>query len=188
MSVYISFSYDYPRGFLQWPISADSSVSSSWIYAELTRNQLNELKKKMTPIQEIIDSLKPKKKQSLIEYLPDFDTDETDGNVPEDLENQSSLLVDDEENHIEESLSERLYKEIDEQTTTRKISMIRYVLVISCRLFRPMDIGTTKTFGKCVEKINRISSTHFISRHYSTMALDQQMIVKRNFIISIDVQ
>jgi hypothetical protein len=70
----------------------------------------------MTPIQQMIISLQPKKKYSLIEYIPDFESYNDDANVNDD-DIQSSSFIESDENAIQGSLSERLYSEIDGQTT-----------------------------------------------------------------------
>ena len=69
----------------------------------------------MTPIQQMILSLHPKKKYALIEYIPDFeaydsDTSGNDAHVP------ASSAVDAYDDGIQGSLSERLYNEMDQQT------------------------------------------------------------------------
>lgn len=85
--------------------------------AELTRNQLDDLKKKLIPVQQIILSLKPKKKYSLIEYIPDF------GAYDEDLDMNNDqisppLVPETYDNEMQDSLSDRLYKELDGSTTS----------------------------------------------------------------------
>ncbi|CAF4760313.1 unnamed protein product, partial [Rotaria socialis] len=104
---------------IQWPLpTLDSSLQiTSNLVVESTRNQLDELKKKLTPVQQIIVSLRPKKKMSLYEYLPDF---EVDGDVV-DSSNEGDIqppsLPEIYETEHQESLSEKLYNEIDAQTT-----------------------------------------------------------------------
>ncbi|CAF3419703.1 unnamed protein product [Rotaria socialis] len=110
-----------PGDLIQWPLpTLDSSLQiTSNLVVESTRNQLDELKKKLTPVQQIIVSLRPKKKMSLYEYLPDF---EVDGDVV-DSSNEGDIqppsLPEIYETEHQESLSEKLYNEIDAQTTRR---------------------------------------------------------------------
>ena len=81
----------------------------------MTRNQLDDLKKKLLPIQQIIVSLQPKKKYNLIEYIPDFDVyDDEVNTMSVDEHFPSSTVIDTFDNDLRGSLSERLYKEIDE--------------------------------------------------------------------------
>lgn len=82
----------------------------------MTRNQIDDLRKKMTPIQQMILSLKPKKKYPLIGYIPDFEAYDDEDNINQD-DIQSSSFIDTYDNAIQGSLSERLYREIDGQTT-----------------------------------------------------------------------
>jgi len=84
---------------------------------EPTQNQIDELKKKMNPIEQMIISLRPKKKFSLIDNIPDLDYDnEIQTNDNDDQFSSSS--VETYENDIgQEPLSNRLYKEIDGKTT-----------------------------------------------------------------------
>jgi hypothetical protein len=86
---------------------------------ELTRNQLDELKKKITPVQQMIVSLRPKKKFSLIEYIPDFESYDNDLNTNDNDPQSASAYVETYENENQGSLSERLYNEIDGRTSTR---------------------------------------------------------------------
>ena len=83
--------------------------------AELTRNQLDDLKKKLTPVQQIILSLRPKKKYSLIEYIPDFEAYDQDANINND-QIPSPFASETYDNEMEDSLSDRLYKELDGST------------------------------------------------------------------------
>jgi hypothetical protein len=71
----------------------------------------------MTSIQQIIISLQPKKKYSLIEYIPDFESYNDDGNVNDNNDIQSSAFIEAYDNDIQGSLSEQLYQAIDGQTT-----------------------------------------------------------------------
>jgi len=70
----------------------------------------------MAPIQQMIISLRPKKKNPLMEYIPDFDSYNDDININDD-DIQSSSFIESYDNAIQGSLSERLYREIDGQTT-----------------------------------------------------------------------
>jgi hypothetical protein len=102
---------------IQWPLPSIPQSTLNINDAELTRNQLDELKKKMTPIQQMIISLRPKKKYSLVEYIPDFESYNDDFNTNDDVSIQSSAFIETYDDDIQGSLSERLYKEIDEQNT-----------------------------------------------------------------------
>jgi hypothetical protein len=70
----------------------------------------------MAPIQQIIISLQPKKKYSLFEYIPDFESYNDDVNINDDY-TQLLALNETNDNDIQGSLSEKLYNEIDGQTT-----------------------------------------------------------------------
>lgn len=85
-------------------------------YIELTRNQLDELRKKLIPIQQMITSLEPKEKIALIEYLPNFESYNDDININDD-DTDFSALIDTIDGDNIESLSEQIYKQIDGQTT-----------------------------------------------------------------------
>jgi hypothetical protein len=92
----------------------------------------------MAPIQQMIISLRPKKKNPLIEYIPDFDSYNDDININDD-DIQSSSFIESYDNAIQGSLSERLYREIDGQTTriyslffTSKISLFILFRSINC--------------------------------------------------------
>lgn len=99
--------------------------------AELTRNQLDDLKRKIHPIQQMIESLRPKKKHTLLEYLPDFDQYDDRGNTLSDNDEISPpVVIDSYDNDVQGSLSERLYKEIDGHTTRTCHSLL---LVVAAR-------------------------------------------------------
>jgi hypothetical protein len=70
----------------------------------------------MTPIQQMIISLRPKKKYSLIDYIPNFESYNDDVNI-NDGDTPSSAFIETYDSDIQGSLSERLYEEIDGQTT-----------------------------------------------------------------------
>ncbi|CAF1667837.1 unnamed protein product, partial [Adineta ricciae] len=102
--------------FIQWSLPSIPSTSKPANNAELTRNQLDDLKKKLLPIQQIVISLRPKKKYNLIEYIPDFDVyDDEVNTMSVDEHFPSTTVIDTYDNNLQESLSERLYKEIDEK-------------------------------------------------------------------------
>ena len=107
---------------IQWSIPSDRP-SSVHLDSELTRNQLDDLKKKMAFIEQMILSLQPKKKYVLMEYIPDFESYDNDFDIHDSHENQRQLSasIDIEENEHQGSLSEQLYKEIDQQTTRKNI-------------------------------------------------------------------
>jgi len=64
----------------------------------------------------MIVSLRPKKKYPLIEYIPDFESYNDDANI-HDGDTDSAAFIETYDNNIQGSLSERLYEEIDGQTT-----------------------------------------------------------------------
>ena len=122
------------RNFTQWPLPAISGSASSHIDAEMTRNQLNELKKKLTPVQQMILSLRPRKKLSLIEYIPDFEAYDNDINTNDNDIQSPATFVEAYENDNQGSLSERLYNEIDGRGTTRTYRTRRPELVLTALL------------------------------------------------------
>ncbi|CAF2076559.1 unnamed protein product [Rotaria magnacalcarata] len=103
---------------VQWPLPSIAKPILNVNNAELTRNQLDELKKKMIPIQQMTASLQPKKKIALIEYIPDFESYNDDISIT-DYDTDFSSLIESDDVDIQGSLSERLYSEIDGQTTRR---------------------------------------------------------------------
>jgi hypothetical protein len=84
--------------------------------AELTHNQLDDLRKKMAPIQQIILSLRPKKKYSIMEYIPDFESYDTDIDINDD-HSQSQIVSETYDNDIPDSLTEQIYRKLDGSTT-----------------------------------------------------------------------
>ena len=114
------------RNLSQWPLPPPASPRpfEATLNAELIRNQLNELKKKINPVQQMIISLRPKKKLPLVIFIPEFDSYDTETNV-NDHEHQHSTMISDidsDDHDPQGSLSERLYNEIDGHFTTRKSS------------------------------------------------------------------
>ncbi|CAF4297375.1 unnamed protein product, partial [Rotaria sp. Silwood2] len=103
--------------FMQWPLPPleSSSQIASNLTTQSINNQLDELKKKMTHVQQVIISLRPKKKTPLFEHLPNFEYDNEVDTIDNDI--QSSSLFETYEIENQESLSEQIYKEIDGQTT-----------------------------------------------------------------------
>lgn len=65
----------------------------------------------------MIISLQPKKKYQLLEFVPDFESYNDDDDNSNEDNIQSSSFIDTYDNMIQGSLSERLYREIDGQTT-----------------------------------------------------------------------
>ncbi|CAF2721693.1 unnamed protein product [Rotaria sp. Silwood2] len=106
-----------PGSFMQWPLPPleSSSQIASNLTTQSINNQLDELKKKMTHVQQVIISLRPKKKTPLFEHLPNFEYDNEVDTIDNDI--QSSSLFETYEIENQESLSEQIYKEIDGQTT-----------------------------------------------------------------------
>jgi len=71
----------------------------------------------MAPIQQMIISLQPKKKVALISYIPNFDEYEHDDNANDNDTQLPISSIEIYDNGEQESLSERLYNEIDGRTT-----------------------------------------------------------------------
>ena len=95
---------------LNLPVTVDLNADS-------TQNQIVDLSRKLEPIQEMISSLRPVKKVFLADYIPDFVYD--DGSEINDNDEQIFYPpVDTYETNNEKSLSEKLYEDIDRQTTT----------------------------------------------------------------------
>ncbi|CAF4777399.1 unnamed protein product [Rotaria sp. Silwood1] len=124
---------------IQWPLPSISELTLNTNNVELTRNQLDELKKKLKPIRQIITSLQPKKKYSLIQYIPDFESYNDDISIIDyDAEISASLETYDTDN--QGSLSERLYNEIDGQTT--RLSIIATRIYIQEKKFNNGELLT----------------------------------------------
>ncbi len=81
----------------------------------------------MTPIQQIILSLRPKKKYSLMEFLPDFETYDNDIDINDD-HTQSQIVPETYDNDIQGSLSEQIYRELDGTTTRNHFSFSFFLL------------------------------------------------------------
>ncbi|UJR31829.1 hypothetical protein I4U23_019306 [Adineta vaga] len=109
-----------PENFTQWPLpffESNAEIRSN-LNIDSTRDQLNDLEKKLLPIRQMIISLRPKEKPPLVFYVPYFN--ESDYFETNDHPNPSILYEETYENDIkEEPLSERLYNEFDQQNTTR---------------------------------------------------------------------
>jgi hypothetical protein len=105
------------RDFTQWPLPAVplSFQVTSDLYEEFTRNQLEDLKRKITPVQQMIISLQPKKKYSYGHLLPSFEYDEDETNIKDNDIQSSPLLIEIDEHDNQGSLSERIYEEIDRE-------------------------------------------------------------------------
>lgn len=103
----------------QWPTSSIESNSPiiSNLNDESTKNQIDDLKRKMDPIERIVLSLRPQNKTSFWDYLPDLaydsDTDTNDDYDSPFLSTTTEIY----ENENEESLSDKLFKEFDEKPT-----------------------------------------------------------------------
>ncbi len=109
------------RDFSQWPLPTIESDSNTILnsYIESTENQINDLKKKLEPIQQIILSFRPKKKFSDDFYVPNFDYDDDDDDDDDINDNNDEIISTDEtyENNNQGSLSEKLYEEFDKTST-----------------------------------------------------------------------
>lgn len=112
------------RSLIQWPLPSVSPAPLNIDNEQLARYQLDDLKKKLIPIQQMITSLQPKKQISLVQYIPDFESYNDDIN---DNDVESQTFVETYDINSQESLSERLYKEIDGQTTR--------IYLFTCLLF-----------------------------------------------------
>lgn len=103
--------------FSQWPLpSLDSDAHlSPDMHMESTKNQLNELTKKLQPIQQIILSFRPRQKPSFVYYIPDFgDDDEEDVDIDEADDNEIKSMAEVEDIDGQESLSDKLYQIFDQ--------------------------------------------------------------------------
>ena len=115
-----------------WFSSTTFPIVESPINLRPTRDQLDDLRKKFSFIEQILLSLQPKKKYVLIEYLPDFDSYDN-GHDENQLNEQIPTTDDDQTIDFDGSLSEKLYKEIDEQTTTTKTTKTTKTTTITSR-------------------------------------------------------
>jgi hypothetical protein len=157
------FSYVAFSNVIRWPLSSIPQSLSNVNDADLTRNQLDELKKKMTPIQQMILSLHPKKKYALIEYIPDFEAYDSDTNA-NDAHLPSSSVIDAYDDGIQGSLSERLYNEMDRQTM-RTLSIPLLKVHSGCSLsFRRVSIDGNVSNESCkqrpIDDLQSSVSTH----------------------------
>jgi hypothetical protein len=98
----------------------------------------------MTPIQQIILSLRPKKKYSLMEFLPDFETYDNDIDINDD-HTQSQIVPETYDNDIQGSLSEQIYRELDGTTTRNHFSFLFFCYIKS---FFSSSGRSTKTTRK----------------------------------------
>ena len=109
------------RNLTQWPLppvrpALESPVS---LNSEQTRDQLNELEKKITPVQNVIISLRPRQIYSLFEHIPDFDFHDEDSNITDHNGQSTSIDADSDDNDPKERLSNRIYDKIDGRDRTR---------------------------------------------------------------------
>ena len=113
------------RNLTQWPLPPvrPASESTSILNNEQTRDQLNELQKKITPVKDVIISLRPRKKFSLFEKIPDFEFYDNDENATDHGDQSPSTFVESDDNDFQEPLSRRLYNEFDGIGTTRTSSL-----------------------------------------------------------------
>lgn len=105
------------RDLSQWPIGEIFSNSSDQ-RNELTLNQIDDLKRKLSSVQDIIVSMRPRKKYSLYELMPRFESYENDVNSNETEFQPSASYFDSEQNEEQESFSEQIYKQIEAEGTT----------------------------------------------------------------------
>ena len=126
--VLIQCIYFIYRNLSQWPLPLEELTSlSTTLTARFTLSQLKDLEKKILPVQQMIISLRPKERFSLLKYIPDFeydnDVDINDNYIQllsssEVNDNNDQLLISSEidENVNHESFSDALYNEIDGKT------------------------------------------------------------------------
>ena len=116
-----TFNIHFRSSFIQWPLPSIPQSTPNTHNAELIRNQLDELKKKMTPIRQIVASLQAQQKYSLLQYIPNFDSYNYDNSIDDDDDDDDADLSAFAETYgdddFQESFSERLYKEMDGQNT-----------------------------------------------------------------------
>ena len=101
--------------FSQWPLPIlESDVQPAPdIHIESTKNQLDELTKKLQLIQQIIHSFRPRQKPSFVYYIPDFgDEEDVDIDDADDNEIKSTAEVEDIDG--QQSLSDKLYQIFDQ--------------------------------------------------------------------------
>ena len=107
------------RNLTQWPLPPVRPASTSSLNNEQTRDQLNELQKKITLVTDVVISLRPRKKVSLFETIPNFESYDNDDNITDNGDQLPSTFVESDDNDVQESLSGQLYKEFDGIVTTR---------------------------------------------------------------------
>lgn len=101
--------------------------------------------KKYSFIEQIILSLQPKKKYVLIEYLPNFDSYDNE-NEANPTNHEQLLTIDDEQTFDHDgSLSEQLYKEIEQQTTTKTLPNGSTTISLNILLFILTNFVQRKT-------------------------------------------
>lgn len=109
--------------FIQWQFSTMPEIRLNPDHAEQTRNQIDDLKTKMSHIQQIILSFRPKKKISFGEFIPDFDVYTDDIEIDNDVDDQQFLsVIEIDDSPYQGSLSDRIYRELDGQTTGKPIA------------------------------------------------------------------
>ena len=119
------------RDFSQWPLPShelDTPVVSD-IYIEPTKNQLNELKKKLQPIQQIILSFRPRQKP-IGYYIPDFDEEE-DVQINDSDEQEIKSIAEVDDTNSAQLLSDKLYQIFDQSI----IHTLSSFLLVKFRLF-----------------------------------------------------
>jgi len=108
--------------------SAPSTISIDSTYDSI-RNQIDDLERKLVPVQDIIESLRPKERFSIHDELPvlDYDIDtQTDENYFDDDNNyddavEVSLVIKNKDEHTTtRTFSENLYNGFDGKRTSRQ--------------------------------------------------------------------
>lgn len=104
---------------MQWQLPPVDSTSETLLNQTLasTVNQLNELNKKMTPIHNMIVSLRPRKKFSVLDYVDDLqisNEEDSPDQIDSDTPLSSNEIID---SSNQGSLSETLYNEFDGAST-----------------------------------------------------------------------
>ncbi len=117
----------------------------------------------------MIVSLRPKKKYPLIEYIPDFESYNDDANI-HDGDTDSAAFIETYDNDIQGSLSERLYEEIDGQTTGiyfNSFLLIKYLYLF----YSGRSIITTRKYSKQKDTSDCQSITYSILLYLNVFIL-----------------
>lgn len=133
------------------------------IYTESTKNQLNELKKKLQPIQQIILSFRPRQKPSFGYYIPDFgdeedvqtnDSDDDGGGGGGGVKPNAETYDTD----GQQPLSDKLYQIFDQSS----IQTISCRLLIKILFLQFLDQASSTIANRCPLMTYKITSYLFV--------------------------